>query len=155
MALELRAYAAILAELAATGESRSAVLASHGLDEASWEAIDEQWQERLSAELDDDGDGVPGLLAELSSAYAAAQRASAEPITLEQLAEVTRRLAASGDLRASLAHVGVTLVGYTRGSEHWTKLMSADSSLARQFEALVRAGAVCDQKASPKLPRPG
>src|SRR4051812_16274297 len=104
-----------MAELASAGDDRAAVLARHGLDERRWEAIDTRWQERLSAALDADGDGVPPLVAAHAAAYEAAQSALAPPISLAQLAEVTRLLHGSGDLRASLARVGITLASYVRG----------------------------------------
>ena len=49
MVLDVRAYAAVAAELASAGDGRADVLLRHGLDEAGWEAIDTEWQKRLSA----------------------------------------------------------------------------------------------------------
>jgi hypothetical protein len=136
--LTIEAYAALMAELAAAGDARAEVLARHGLDEARWEAIDAHWQQRLSDALDEEGDGVAEILSAHAAAYEAAQRAAAAPISLEQLAQVTRLFQASGDLRASLAKVGVTLADYVRGTEHWSRRLAEDPELERRFDDVLR-----------------
>lgn len=140
MDLDLSTYAAVMAELAAAGADRAAVLASHELDERRWDAVDTAWQKNLSAALDADEDGVPALVSEHAAAYAAAQRALAPPISLEQLAQVTRLLGASGDLRASLAKAGVALDAYLRGSEHWTRQIVEDPETERVYRDALRGG---------------
>jgi hypothetical protein len=132
--LTIEAYAEVMAELAAAGDARAEVLARHGLDEARWDAVDARWQERLFAALDEEGDGVAELVSAHAAAYAAAQRAVAPAISLERFAEVTRLLHASGDLRASLSRVGVSLADYVRGSEHWSGRIATDPELERRFE---------------------
>jgi hypothetical protein len=138
--MTLEDYAALMAELAAAGEARAAVLARHDLDEATWDAVDEHWQARLSAALDEEGDGVSELLSRYAAAYESAQRQSAPPISVEQLARVTRRLQASGDLRASLSKEGVTLAEYVRGTEHWSRLLATDPDAERRFNEVLRGG---------------
>jgi hypothetical protein len=51
---------------------------------------------------------------------------------------VTRLMQASGDVRAALARVGVTLAEYTSGSQHWSRRMAEDPELERRFEAALR-----------------
>lgn len=140
MDLDLSTYATVMAELAAAGADRAAVLASHDLDERRWDAVDAAWQQTLSAALDADEDGVPALVSEHAAAYAAAQRALAPPISLAQLAQVTRLLGASGDLRASLAKAGVALDAYLRGSEHWTRQIVEDPETERVYRDALRGG---------------
>ena len=140
MDLTLEAYAQVMAELASAGEAREAALARHGLDEARWEAIDAHFQAELSAALDVDDDGIPAILSAYAAAYEAAQRALAPPISIEQFARVTRLLQASGDVRASLAKVGVTLADYVRGSEHWSRRLAGDEELERRFQEALRGG---------------
>lgn len=150
MEVTIEAYAQVMAELASAGEGRAAghaggdprapVLARHGLDEASWAAIDDRWQAELSAALDPDDDGVPEILSAYAAAYEAAQRALAPPISIEQLAQVTRLLHASGDVRAALAKVGVTLADYVRGTEHWSRQLAQDPELERRFDDVVLHG---------------
>jgi hypothetical protein len=137
MAWTIEAYAVVMAELAAAGDARAEVLARHELDEASWDALDRQFQAELSAALDPDDDGVPAILSAYAAAYEAAQRAGGPPIAIERFAEVTRLLSASGDLRASLARVGVSLADYVRASEHWARRMAEDAELERRFEAAL------------------
>jgi len=139
----VEAYAQVMAELASAGDGaarRAQVLARHGLDEDRWAAIDDHWQEQLSLALDPEDDGVPAILSAYAAAYEAAQRALAPPISLDQFAQVTRLLQASGDVRASLAKVGVTLADYVRGSEHWSRLLAENPELERRFHEVVRHG---------------
>jgi hypothetical protein len=147
MTLTIEAYAQVMAELAAAGEGRDgrdgredrgAVLARHGLDEASWATVDDAWQEALSAALDPDDDGVPAVLSAYAAAYEAAQKSLAPPITLEQLAQVTRLLQASADVRAALARVGVSMADYVRGTEHWSRRLAGDPELEARFHAALR-----------------
>jgi len=140
MAMTIEAYAAVMAELASAGEARARVLARHGLDESSWAAIDDPWQEALSAALDPEDDGVPAILSAYAAAYEAAQRALAPPISIEQFAQVTRLLQASGDIGAALAKVGVTLADYVRGSAHWSPQLAGDPELERRFHDVVLHG---------------
>jgi hypothetical protein len=136
----IEAYAQVMAELASAGEARAPVLARHGLDESSWAAVDDHWQAELSAALDPEDDGVPEILSAYAAAYEAAQRALAPPISIEQLAQVTRLIGASGDVRAALAKVGVTLADYVRGTEHWSRQLVADPELERRFNDVVLHG---------------
>lgn len=132
----VEAHAALMAELAVAGRARTAVLARHGLDEAAWEAIDARWQEALSAALDDDGDGVAEILSRHAAAYQQALRSLTEPISLEQLALITRRLQATGDLGAALARSGVALADYVRGAEHWSARMATDPEAELRFQEM-------------------
>ncbi|HZF53187.1 MAG TPA: hypothetical protein VE093_31255 [Polyangiaceae bacterium] len=140
MHLDLEAYARIMAELAAAGDGRAAVLARHGLDEETWDTIDVRFQERLSEALDEEGDGLPALITSYTAAYEAAQRALAPLISLEQFASVTRLLQTTGDLRAALAKVGVTMAAYVHGAEHWTRRIAESPELERRFGATLRGG---------------
>ena len=81
---------------------------------------------------------VPPLMAAYVAAYDAAQRALGEPITVEQLARVTRLLDASGDLRAALAKVGITMADYVRGTEHWARRFATEPETAERFEKALR-----------------
>jgi hypothetical protein len=138
MDLDLAAYAAVMAELAAAGDARVEVLARRGLDEDQWDALDAEWQDRLSEALAEDADGVPALLAAYAAAYEAAQRALVSPLPLEQFARVTRLLQATGDIQAALAREGVTFSDYTRSSEHWSRRMAEDPEEARRFQDALR-----------------
>lgn len=140
MVLSIEVYAAVMAELVGADALRREVLARRGLDERSWSAADDHGQERLSEAMAVDGDEIPAVLGAYAAAYAAAQEALGPPITIEQLATVTRLLQAGGDLRAALARVGVTLAEYVRGSEHWSGRLATDPDLLRVFEAALRAG---------------
>lgn len=140
MDLAIEAYARVMAEMFAAGDARNDVLARNGMDEAAWEEADAAWQARLSAALDEPGDGVSPLISAYAAAYEAAQRALGPPITLERFAEVTRRLKLGASLQAALGKAGVTLQGYVRGSEHWSPRIAREADTAARFLALLRAG---------------
>jgi len=140
MSESIEAYARMMAELASAGDDRAAVLARYGLTEATWAVLDDRWQEDLSSALDPEDDGVPEVVSRYAAAYEAAQRSLAPPITLEQFAQVTRLLSASGDVQASLAKVGITMADYVRGTEHWTRRLAGDEDLERRFHEVVRHG---------------
>ncbi|MFT3772981.1 MAG: hypothetical protein QM820_46960 [Minicystis sp.] len=138
MKLSIERYAAVMAELAAAGDARGVVLARHGLDEARWDAVDTYWQAQISAALDQEDDGVAEIISAYAAAYEAAQRALAPPISIEQFAMVTRLLQTSGDLRAALAKVGVSLADYVRGTEHWSRQLATDPDVERRFDDVLR-----------------
>lgn len=139
MDLDLETYARVMAELL-SGPPREAVLARHGLTEESWSAVDTHWQDRLSEALADEEEGVHPLLAAYLAAYEAAQKALASPITIEQFAEVTRLLQATGDVRAALSRVGVSLSDFVQGSEHWSRRIAQEPEVEQRFEAVLRRG---------------
>ncbi len=132
--LSLEAHAGLMAELAAAGEARAQVLAKHGLDEDQWEAIDGVFQAQLSEALAQEGDGLHPLVAAHAAAYEAARRALAAPISLERFAEVTRLFSATGDIRAALARVGVTMSEYVAASSHWSRRMAEDPATEGQLQ---------------------
>lgn len=130
-------YAQIMAELVHAGEARDEVLLRRGLTEETWDEIDAHWQTRLFDMDDEDDQGVSPLLTAYTRAYEAAQAALGAAISLEQFAEATRLLQATGDLRASLKRVGITLADYIRGSEHWSRQIVLDKDLERRFAAIL------------------
>jgi hypothetical protein len=133
----MEGYAGVMAELAAAGDARADVLARHGLDEASWDALDEAFQAELSAAMAAPDDEVPAVLSAYAAAYEAAQRALGPTLSIERFAEVTRLVSASGDVRAALARVGVTLAEYVRATEHWPRRMAEDDAIERRFRAAL------------------
>jgi hypothetical protein len=134
--LSLDSYAALQAALAVAGERTDEVLHDHGLDEARWSAIDEAWQERLSAALDDESDsGVPEILSAYAQAYARAQRASAAGmLSLAQFTDIVRRIQATGDLQEALAKLGVSMADFLLASEHWNRSAALDGGLRDELK---------------------
>jgi muconolactone delta-isomerase len=143
-----------MAELVHAGEARAEVLLRRGLTEETWDEIDAHWQSRLFDMDDDDEDdqglgtqgdpkpqmfnqSVSPLLTAYTRAYEAAQASLGSAISLEQFAEATRLLQATGDLRASLQRVGITFADYIRGSEHWSRKIVLDKDLERRFAAIL------------------
>jgi hypothetical protein len=135
---DVRAYAAIAGELGGGGRPRAAVLADHGLDEASWTALDDAWQARLSAAIDQADDGVPPLVAAYTEALTQAlQRGEPGVLSLERYAETTRALERSGgDVAAALSKQGVTLAQFLKANAHWARRMVEDPAVAQRFAAL-------------------
>ena len=140
--LDIRAYAALAATLAVADAPRAAILRAHGLDEASWEALDRFHQDRLSRAMNDDHDGVPPLVAAYAEAFAAARalRTRAEGvIPIERFGDATREIRRSGDPTAALGRLGIALDDFLRASEHWTPRMMTDPDLLRRFRARLGA----------------
>lgn len=156
MALSVEEYARVLAEVCAASGAREATgraggagpspreeaLRRSGLDEAAWKVEDDAWQRRLSAGLDEPGDGVADVVTAFSKAYEAAQRAQGAPLSLERFAEATRRLRGGGDLLAALAAAGVTVHELVRATEHWTPVLARDEGARARFEALLRGALI-------------
>jgi hypothetical protein len=140
--LDIRAYAALAASLATGDRPRAAILAAQGLDEAGWEALDRHHQAELSRAIDDDGDGVPPLVAAYAEAFAAARARStraATLLTIERFGDATREIQRTGDPTAALARLGIALDDFLRANEHWTARMMTDADLLRRFRARLGA----------------
>src|SRR5262245_29433517 len=98
--MEVRTYADICVALADGTTPRAEVLAAHGLDEDSWTAAEDAWQERLSAAIEEqDGETVPPLVVALDAAFAEARRrlAPEDVLSLERFAEATLQLGTARD----------------------------------------------------------
>jgi hypothetical protein len=131
-------YAALAAALAEPTADRERVLASHGLDEQGWAALDEHFQDRLGRAMSDDADGLPPLVAAYADAFARARAALAQDrgvISIERFADATREIRRRGDPLPALAHAGVTLDEFLRANEHWTRRMLEDPALLARFRA--------------------
>lgn len=137
--LDVTAYAVLLARLASSGERRADVLAEHGLDEEGWAAIDDAWQERLSAAMDDEGTGGPTLIGQFDDAYSRAQAAPSLRLTLEQFAQVTRWGRETGDLVAALAQLGATTQDYVAATAHYSRRIATEPGTREAFERAMRA----------------
>lgn len=133
-------YAELAAALADPGADRAALLGARGLNEDGWEALDAHFQARIDRAMDDDGDGVPPLVAAYAEAFArarAALRRDRGVISLERYADATREIQRRGDPKAALQHVGVTLEEFLHASEHWTRRMLEDPALFTRFRARI------------------
>ena len=140
--LDIRAYATLVATLAAGDRPRAAILGAQGLDEARWEALDRFHQEQLSRALDDDRDGVPPLIAAYAEAFAAARAGGARTATLlsiERFGDATREIQRTGDPTAALARLGIPLDDFLHANEHWTARMITDTDLLRRFRGRLGA----------------
>ncbi len=137
--LDVTAYGALAAVLADPECPREQVLAAHGLDEATWAEIDDRWQARLSAAMDEECDGIPPLVAAHADAFAAAQRATAvQALPLERFAEATREIQRRGDPTAALARLGIPLAAYLQANAYWTRRVVEDRALAEQFRRALK-----------------
>ena len=140
--LDVRAYAALLAALANAGPSRAAVLGAHGLDEASWGELDDAWQAQLSGALDDEGEGVPALIAAFDEAFTEARAAGTLPLDLARFAAITRRLEAGADLEALLRESSLGLDDLAGANAYWRPRLARDEDLRARFEAAMSGPAV-------------
>jgi hypothetical protein len=135
-ALDLEAYARLRAQLAQDGVDRDALLAQHGLDEDSWDALDDRFQAELSRALDSDDDGVPDAVLRYTNAFCETQRdAPGRLLSLEQFAQATRAVRGANDPRLALEKLGVTMTEFLKANQHWSPKLGHDPKLAAQFTA--------------------
>lgn len=109
------------------------MLRARGLDEDSFAEIDAEFQDALSEAMMHDGDGVPPLLASYDAALRTARAESAEDLTLEQFASLTRELESGADASRAFSKRGITFERYVRASQRWTARLATDPELARRF----------------------
>lgn len=138
LATDVRAYATLAVRLSEPDADRAAILAEHGLDEDGWDELDDAWQARLSAAVDEVGedDSVPMLVKEHADAFAAAQAARVSPgppLTFERFIEVTHDIQRGHDIQHVLKRNGTTLHDYLRAQQHWLKVMMDDADLQSRF----------------------
>lgn len=135
---DVRAYATLTVRLAQPDADRPAILTEHGLDEDTWDALDDAWQARLSAAVDEMGDAetVPLLVKEHADAFAAAQAervSPGAPLTFERFVEITHELQRGQDVQHVLKRNQTTLHDYLRAEQHWLRVMMDDATLQARF----------------------
>jgi len=136
---DLDSYARLRARLALDGADRAGLLAEHGLDEDSWDRIDEAWQEQLAQDLEAEGDDVPPSIARYSERFAEVQReAPGKVLSLEQFAQCTRTVQQSRDPGKALEKLGVTLTEFLKANQHWSPRITGDAAVARRFKQALR-----------------
>jgi hypothetical protein len=135
----LDAYVALVVALAEAGAEREARLRSAGLDDATWEAIDAEWQARLSAAMSAEHEGVPPLIAAYAQAFALAQAArGGPPLAFERFLEATRAMRSSADVMQALQRLGLTFEQFLVAQRYWLSIMASDAGLSARFvEALA------------------
>jgi hypothetical protein len=138
--LSVEAYARIQVALSDPEADASLVLASHGLDEELWNALDREWQARISAAPEQEDGGIPLLVAAYAEAFAKAQRArAASPLPFERYVEVTRALQKSRDVPALLKKLDVSFQSYMAAHAHFAREMIFDSDLSERFTRALSA----------------
>ena len=131
---ELETYGAILAALA-RGLDRAEVLAAHGLDEDSFEALEERALEALEA---DDSEGVPAAVVRFDAAMRRPGPPSVLQVpTLEAFAQAYVIAQEGGNVAERLKERGSSLDVLLRGSEHYVPRFTKEPELADRFRALV------------------
>jgi hypothetical protein len=133
---DVAAYAALAAALSDPNADREALLAAHGLDEDTWDALDEAWQDRLSeADAgDDETEGVPALVAAYAEAFARAHTARARSeLPFERFLEAARAMRRGVDMTTVLKRLDLTLEDFLSAERRWTQAMLADEALAARF----------------------
>lgn len=116
---------------------RARVLASFGLDEERWVALESEFQERLSSGLSAypaDADGPPPEIGQMANAFESESRDTHEAIPFDLYVDVTRAMQ-KGDLSSALDDAGLDLPTYLRAHEYWVRAMTRDPALAQRFLA--------------------
>ncbi|MBK8253736.1 MAG: hypothetical protein IPK82_13850 [Polyangiaceae bacterium] len=142
---DVRAYATLSARLSEPDANRDALLAEHGLDEDSWDLLDDVWQARLSEAMEAfaDVDSMPVIVKEHADAFAAAQAQAAQKnalLSLDRFIEITREIQRTNDVRHVLSRCQTTLHDYLRAEQFWLKKMMEDPALLARFERAMGRG---------------
>lgn len=138
---DVEVYATLSARLADPGADRAALLAEHGLDEASWEALDDAWQARIEEADEDDGEevGVPPLVAAFAETFARVQRSRAKSeLSFERFLEAARAMKRGTDMATVLSRLDLTLEDYLSAQQRWTAAMLEDDELMARFQRAMR-----------------
>ena len=139
--MSLEAYAELRARLSRDDVDRDAALADLGLDEETWDVIDDEWQAELSRALDTDGDDLPAAVIAYADAFARAQRdAPGRLLSLETFARCTRALRGARDPKRALEKQGVTLTEYLKANQHWSPQLATDDATRHKVRAAVKLG---------------
>ena len=139
--VDVVAYAKLAAALSRPDADREALLAEHGLDEESWQLVEDVWSERFTRaeEAHDDQDGVPPLVLAHANAFAAAQREQAGALlAFDRYVEVTRALQRGHDIATVLERFAIDLATYLASHQHWTVKLATDPALAQAFRRGMR-----------------
>jgi len=155
---DLDAYAEILVALARTGTragggadggvgaSRAEILARYGLDDATWEALDDAWQARLSADTDaelpenEESASVPPLIAAFDAAMTRAQKRlepAEAPVPLARFAEAMRELQRGVEITQALARARITMAEFMAANQYWTPRIVEDAEAAAEFRRIA------------------
>lgn len=138
---EVTEYAAISAELAEPSGDRAKVLASHDLDEETWNAVDQRFQDAMSREMNEEHEGAPPLVAAYADAFARARAALYDGgvvLSVERFGDATREIQQRGDALAALSKLGITLNEFLQANEHWTRRMLADPEIFARYRSRLR-----------------
>jgi hypothetical protein len=136
--MDLETYVNLVVALSHPEAEPERVLASHGLDEDAWDAIDAHWQGRIDEALaTESSDVMPPLVEAYAKAFARAQRRTAgEVLPFDKFVEVTRAVTSGEPMAEVLKRNGLTLERFLKTQQHWTTRMVQDEELARRFRAV-------------------
>lgn len=131
----MEVYGAIAADLA-RGRDRAETLAEHGLDEESFERLEDRALLAMAAE-DDAANGVPEPVVQFDAALRArAQKETLDVPTLEDFVRALMVAQEGGKVHERLAERGLSVELLLRGSAHYTPKLATDVELARRFQEL-------------------
>ena len=133
--LPLEVYAQVLSELS-QGADFEQLLATHGLDEETWEQAESYWDSRIDAEElpDDDNPTVPPLLATLAGALQHAQaRAAAPELNFEQYLELMIALRGVDNPVDWLHRRAIQLEKFLDAQRYWLSRIATDPELRERY----------------------
>ncbi len=137
LATDIEAYATLRAQLASDADQRDELLAQHDLDEELWDALDEQWQDKLSDQLET-GATIPDLIIRYNQAFTDAQRdGPGQPLSLERFAEATRALQNTLEPQKALEKLGIALPEFLKANQVWAPRLASDPAMAKRFTELL------------------
>ena len=137
---EIELYAAVTAGMA-VGRPREDLLREHGLDDASFDALEERVERAFSEAMDATGESVPPFLQRYEAAMRvahAAARSPAPPMSLADFARAMRAMEGGQDPRKELERHGLSAADVARAVSHYAPRLAREPELVAELERLKR-----------------
>lgn len=141
--ISVEVWAAAAAELSGLGQTGTpdqvtAILGTHGMDSAKWDAVNNGWQAKMQ------GDVTGAIATKFGAAFTGAKgvdAGGAEPVAFERFVEVMtaqEAWAAQGlDVNAQLQSVfGIDAGTYGAWGGYWSPKMATDMAMTRKYTEL-------------------
>ncbi len=138
---ELQIYGEITADLA-RGRDRAETLAAYGLDEQSFDALEDRALALMAVEDDHPTTGVPEAVARFDAVLRAKAQATSDGVpSFEDFVRALMIAQEGGKVHERLAEHGLSIELLLRGSAYYTPRLATDPELARRFQDLCSRSA--------------
>lgn len=128
-------YVRVLAALAQPGVDADTVLASFGLTEVEWDALEDACDARLNSE-DNDDEKTLGYLGQIAQGLHATNTSIVEPgVDFDTWLAVTRACRTGAQFEAQLATRKIALQDFLSAQAYWIQRMAGDPALLARYRS--------------------